>query len=29
LKIDDKAFKKMMEERKVSVSEFIINSIKK
>lgn len=29
LKIDDKAFKKMMEQRKVSVSEFIINSIKK
>ncbi|HNP68886.1 MAG TPA: TetR/AcrR family transcriptional regulator [Aequorivita sp.] len=29
LKIDNKAFKKMMEERKVSVSEFIINSIKK
>lgn len=29
LKIDDKAFKKMMEERKVSVSDFIINSIKK
>ena len=29
LKIENKAFKKMMEERKVSVSEFIINSIKK
>ncbi len=29
LKINDKAFKKMMQERKVSVSEFIINSIKK
>ena len=29
LKIDDKGFKQLMEERKVEVSEFIINSIKK
>lgn len=29
LKIDDKGFKQVMEQRKVAVSEFIINSIKK
>ena len=29
LKIDDKGFKKLMEQRKTAVSEFIINSIKK
>ncbi len=29
LKIDDKGFKQMMEQRKTAVSEFIINSIKK
>lgn len=29
LKIDDKEFKKLMDKRKVEVSEFIINSIKK
>ncbi|CAM3373352.1 TetR/AcrR family transcriptional regulator [Aequorivita lipolytica] len=29
LKIDDKGFKRLMEQRKKSVSEFIINSIKK
>ncbi len=29
LKIDDKGFKQLMEQRKTAVSEFIINSIKK
>lgn len=29
LKIDDKGFKRLIEERKTAVSEFIINSIKK
>jgi hypothetical protein len=29
LKIDDKGFKQLMEQRKMAVSEFIINSIKK
>lgn len=29
LKIDDKEFKQLMEQRKIAVSEFIINSIKK
>ncbi|SRX55142.1 TetR/AcrR family transcriptional regulator [Aequorivita sp. CIP111184] len=29
LKLDDKGFKKLMEQRKTEVSEFIINSIKK
>lgn len=29
LRIDDKAFKQLMEERKIAVSDFIINSIKK
>ena len=29
LKINDKEFKQLMEERKIAVSEFIINSIKK
>lgn len=29
LNIDDKAIKKLMEQRKIAVSEFIINSIKK
>lgn len=29
LKINDKAFKQLMKERKIAVSEFIINSIKK
>ena len=29
LKIDDKGFKQLMEQRKIAVSEFIINSIKK
>jgi len=29
LKVDDKGFKQLMEKRKIAVSEFIINSIKK
>ncbi|MGO3183587.1 MAG: TetR/AcrR family transcriptional regulator [Aequorivita sp.] len=29
LRIDDKAFKQLMEKRKIAVSDFIINSIKK
>ncbi len=29
LKLDDKGFKQLMEQRKIAVSEFIVNSIKK